>query len=97
MIIAFALSFAGLLGITVFVISKVPSLTTLGEKDYIQTENPEEKIEQKIKTEIKGILEDLLQKILQSIRKIIVRIENITTGWLYALKRRKKKKKEKSD
>ncbi len=94
MLIAFSLFFLGILVITGFVIYKVPLLKELSEEPIKEDSSfhTKEKIEEKVKKEVKEIFEDFLQLILQSTRKIIIKIERVTTKWLYLLKRKRKKK-----
>lgn len=94
MLIAFSLFFLGVIMIAGFVIYKVPLLKELSEEP-IKDDNSflaKEKIEEKVKKEVKEIFEDFLHLILQTTRKIIIKIERITTKWLYLLKRKRKKK-----
>lgn len=94
MLIAFILSFVGAAAIAGFVIYKVPLLNELSEEpaEGDSSFDAKEKIEEKVKREVREILEDFLQLILQTTRKIIIKIERITTKWLYLLKRKRKKK-----
>ncbi len=95
MLIAFILFFIGALGIAVFVIYKLPLLKDLSDEipeEDNSVNSTKEKIEDKVKKEVKEILEDFLHLILQNTRKVILKIERITTKWLYLLKRKRKNK-----
>ncbi len=94
MLIAFILFFLGIIVTAVFILHKVPLLNEISESP-VKSDNSfdtKEKIEEKVKKEVKEIFEDFLQLILQTTRKVIIKIERITTKWLYLLKRRRKKK-----
>ena len=95
--IGFTLTIIGVAGIALFAISKVPLLLELSEKTSIidDEQKVKEGIEEKVKKEVKGILEDFLQAFLRSVRKIIVKTEQVTTKWLYNLKRKKREEKRK--
>ncbi len=97
MLIGFILAFIGVVGIALFAISKVPLLLELSEKISIIDEEKQikERIEDKVKKEVKGIFEDFLQAVLQGVRKFVVKTEQITTKWLYNLKRKKRDEKRK--
>ncbi len=95
MLIAFILFFIGTIAVALFVIYKVPVLNELSEETAVEDNSinsTKEKIEDKVKKEVKEILEDFLHLILQNTRKVILKIERITTKWLYLLKRKRKNK-----
>ncbi len=97
MVVPFILSFIGFIGIATFIILKVPEIVELSEEKIRPNNKERERLEEKVKKEVKEIFEDFLQLILQNIRKIIVKIEGATTKWLYALKRKKRQKKDKKE
>jgi len=95
MLVSFIVFCLCFFAIIIILIAKVPSLSSVNitegnEKDFIS--NAKEKIEDSVKREIKEKVEDLLQNILSATRKIILKIEQLTTKMLYRLKRNKKKR-----
>ncbi len=95
MLISFVIFCISFLSIILFIIWKVPVLAKLPEedtsKDFILV--AKEKIEEGVKKEVKERFEDALQKVLSGIRKILIRIEKITTKSLYTLRRKRRKEK----
>ncbi len=97
MIIAFIIFCLSFLGLVVFLIGKAPVLAGFSEQkddsnDFIIA--AKEKIEEGVKKEIRERVEEILHSTLSILRKIILRFEHITTKWLYALKRKRRKREE---
>lgn len=89
---------AGIVGIALFLICKAPALTELSEDeeesyDVLLTCRKKGK---KALGEVKCRFEKFLQILLSAVRKILIKVEKVTTKWLYVLKR-KQKKKEKTE
>ncbi len=97
MLISLIVFCVGLLGVSVFLVWKAPLLAEIStqrepEKDYILS--AKEKIEEGVKKEVKGRIEELLQIVLSGLRRFLLRVERITTKWLYTLRRNRKKREE---
>jgi len=94
-LVVFSLSFFGLI---IFLFWKAPIVASMPErknqKDFLVV--AKEKFEEEVKREVGEKVDSFLQSSLSLFRKFLIRIEKITTKWLYKLKR-KRKKKEKED
>ncbi len=85
---------AGIIGIALFLIYKAPALTELSEDeeesyDVLLTCRKRGK---EAFGEVKCRFEKFLQILLSAVRKILIKVEKVTTKWLYVLKRKQKKK-----
>jgi len=95
MLIPLILFFVSFFGIVFFLIWKVPLLVNLSQENNTQPDfivTAKEKLEDGVKKEIKGKFEEFLQMVLSNLRRSIVKVDRITTKWLYTLKRRRKRK-----
>jgi hypothetical protein len=97
MIISIIIFFLSLFLLFLFLVWKAPRVVRISEKessanDFIVT--AKEKIEEEVKKEIKESFENILQRILSSLRRFLIKIEQITTKWLFILKRKRKKREE---
>ena len=97
MIISLIIFITSAIGILLFLIWKVPLLAKISSEknpssDFIL--NAKEKLEEGVKKEIKERFEELLHVILSNLRRFLVRVERITTKWLYTLRRKRKKRGE---
>ncbi len=95
MVVSLIIFCISLLGILFFLIWKAPLLAKISSEkdssnDFIL--NAKEKLEEGVRKEIKERFEELLQMILSNLRRFLVRVERITTKWLYTLRRKRKKR-----
>ncbi len=93
-LIVFCLS---VLGLFLFLTWKAPLVADLSEKENDKGDfilSAKEKLEEGIKKEVEEKFENFLQRVLSVIRKGIIKVEALTTKWLYTLKRKRKKKEE---
>ncbi len=98
MIVSFIVFCTGLLGIFLFLAWKAPVLTELSEKedgknDFILA--AKEKLEEGVEKEVKERFEVFLQRFLSCLRRFLGKIEQLTTKWLYTLRRKRKEKDKK--
>jgi Na+-transporting methylmalonyl-CoA/oxaloacetate decarboxylase gamma subunit len=97
MIISLIIFLFGLLFVFLFLTWKAPLVASLSDvedssNDFIIA--TKEKIEEGIKKEVKEKFEEMLKRILSSVRRFLIKIEQITTRWLFVLKRKGKNKEE---
>ncbi len=97
MIISLLIFLTGLLSVFLFLTWKAPLVASLSDikdpsNDFIIA--TKEKIEEGVKKEIKEKFEEMLKRILSSVRRFLIKVEQITTKWLFILKRKGKNKEE---
>ncbi len=96
MIISLIIFCLSLLGIFLFLTWKAPALADFSEKDIDDDKDfivtAKEKLEESVRNEVREGFEEALGRILSSLRKVIVKVERVTTKWLYTLKRRKRER-----
>ncbi len=97
MIIVFIIFCLSFLAIVALLILKVPLLVDFPEKrddskDFIIA--AKERIEEGVRKEVKERIEELLHSILSILRKVILKVEHVTTKWLYSLKNKRRKREE---
>ncbi len=80
-----------------FLVWKVPLVASLSNMDDHSNDfiiATKEKIEESVKKEVKERFEEMLKRMLSSLRRFLIKIEQITTKWLFVLKRKGKNKEE---
>ncbi len=95
MIVFLVIFCLSLLGTFLFLTWKAPALVDFSEKDVDDKDfivAAKEKLEESVKKEIRERFEEALGRMLSSLRKVIVKVERVTTKWLYTLKRKRKKR-----
>ena len=97
MIVSLIIFLIGLLSLFLFLTWKAPLVASISAiedptNDFIIV--AKEKIEEGVKKEVKERFEEILQRILSSVRRFLIKVEQITTKWLFILKRKRKNKEE---
>ncbi len=99
MTIALIIFLIGVLCVLIFLIWKAPLVADLSEEKE-RTDSFFVTVKERIvliAKDFKARCESLLQSFLAIIRRVLIKVEQITTKWLCSLKKRKKKENEKED
>jgi predicted PurR-regulated permease PerM len=97
MIVSILIFLFAFLSVVFFLMWKAPLVASLSSVDDPANDfiiNTKEKIEESVKKEVKERFEEILKRILSSLRRFLIKIEQITTRWLFVLKRKGKNKEE---
>lgn len=95
MIFVFVILFLSFVGVSVFLLWKIPVLVKLEEeekKDFVAI--AKEKIDENIKKELKEIFNEMLQNFLTRTRRLLIKVEQWVTKYLYKIKRKNKENEE---
>lgn len=97
MILSLFIFLFSFLAVVFFLLWKAPLVESLSNTDDPSNDfilATKEKIEESVKKEVKDRFEEVLKRILSSLRRFLIKIEQITTKWLFILKRKGKNKEE---